>query len=166
MSLGLGLMVLVLNLSTNCYALENNTKKIPGTITSGDIVPGQPASLDPNKTWVLVNTKEPVVCFTETDGKQMVVPLENTDEYQTEINLLKQGNEELEKQINLLKETNKLQKEQLDISRQTIDSYKELIKSQKEAYEKQIENIKPSLFEKFSGILGGVGVGILVGLLL
>jgi hypothetical protein len=126
-----------------------------------------PKLQDVNQSYVLVNTKEPVICFTEADvTNKVVVQLENNKDYESEIILLKQGTTELEKQIELLKESNKLQKEQLDITKQTIDSYRELLKSQKEAYEKQIENSKPSIFEKIFAAIGGVGIGILVGLLL
>lgn len=113
-----------------------------------------------------VNTKEPIICFTEVDAKQMIVLLENSEDYKEQIILLKQGNSELEKQVILLKEVNKLQQEQLGISKTTIESYKTLLEVQKEAYEKQIENIKPSFLSKILPTIGGIGIGVLVGILL
>jgi hypothetical protein len=132
---------------------------LPGTVTSGDIVFG-------GQTIVKVNTAKPVICFEEEDAKQMVVQLENSIDYEDQSENLKQGTAELEKQIALLKEINKLQMEQLNISKQTIESYKELTKVQKEAYEKHIDNIKPSIWDKIFPSLGGVGIGVLIGLLL
>ena len=143
LSLGIVLISLILNLLiNNCYAADNQTT-------------------------LLVNTKEPVICFTEADiSNRVIVQLENLGDYKEQVDLLKQGSVELERQIALLKEINKLQQEQLVVSKSTIEAYKDLLKVQKEAYEKQIDNVKPSFFEKISGIFGGLGVGILIGLLL
>lgn len=115
---------------------------------------------------VTVNTASPVVCFTEDDAKKIVVDLENVNDYKEQVELLKEANAELEKQIISLKEINKLQQEQLEITKQTIESYKNLLKTQKEAYEKEIENNKPSIWGKIFAGIGGLGIGILVGLLL
>jgi uncharacterized membrane protein (DUF106 family) len=115
---------------------------------------------------VTVNTTDPVVCFTEDDAKKIVVDLENVNDYKEQVELLKEANAELEKQIISLKEINKLQQEQLEITKQTIESYKNLLKTQKEAYEKEIENNKPSIWGKIFAGIGGLGIGILVGLLL
>jgi uncharacterized membrane protein (DUF106 family) len=115
---------------------------------------------------VTVNTASPVVCFTEDDAKKIVVDLENVNDYKEQVELLKEANAELEKQIGLLKDINKLQQEQLNVSKQTIESYKELLKTQKEAYEKQIENNKPSIWGKIAAAAGGLGIGVLIGLLL
>ena len=101
---------------------------------------------------VIVNTTSPVVCFTEDDTKKIVVDLENSNDYR--------------EQVEILKEINKLQQEQLEISKQTIESYKNLLNAQKEAYEKEIENSKPSIWGKIFAGVGGLGIGILVGLLL
>ena len=160
MSLGLVLISLGINPLTS-YAQV--TKPIPGTITSGDI---KPVSSNPNQTWVLVNTINPVICYEEETGKQMILQLENNADYETEISDLKKDSAELEKQIGLLKDEIVLQKEQLDISKQTVDSYKELIKAQKDAFVKQIDNSKPSFLQKISTFLGGIGVGVLAGLFL
>lgn len=116
---------------------------------------------------IQINTTEPVICFTEADAKtKILLPLENSIDYQQEIELLKQTTQELEKQIVLLKEMNKLQSEQLELSKQTIESYKKLLDSQKEAYERKIENEKPSIWGKIAATFGGLGIGILIGLLL
>jgi uncharacterized membrane protein (DUF106 family) len=115
---------------------------------------------------VTVNTASPVVCFTEDDAKKIVVDLENVNDYKEQVELLKEANAELEKQIISLKDINKLQQEQLNVSKQTIESYKELLKTQKEAYEKQIENNKPSIWGKIAAAAGGLGIGVLIGLLL
>ena len=106
------------------------------------------------------------MCFTEEDTKKIVVELENSADYQEQVSLLKDANSELEKQIVSLKEINKLQQEQLEISKQTIESYKNLLNAQKEAYEKEIENSKPSIWGRIFAGAGGLGIGILVGLLL
>lgn len=118
------------------------------------------------QTWVLVNTVEPVICYEEKTGSQMILQLENAKDYKTQVDDLKQGNVELEKQIVLLKEANKLQAEQRDIANQTIESYKGLLKVQKESFEKQIENQKPSVWGKIGAAFGGLGIGILIGVLL
>jgi len=106
------------------------------------------------------------VCFTEEDAKKIVVELENSADYQEQIELLKDANVELEKQISFLKDINKLQQEQLTISKQTIESYKELIKSQREAYETEIKNTKPSIWKQIITGISGLGIGILIGLIL
>jgi hypothetical protein len=155
-SLGIVLISLIINPSIS-YS-QNIPKAISGTISSGDITTGT--------STVKVSTTEPVICFTETDASKMIVELENSGDYQEQIDLLKQANAELEKQIGLLKDINKLQQEQLNVSKQTIESYKELLKTQKEAYEKQIENNKPSIWGKIAAAAGGLGIGVLIGLLL
>ena len=143
--LGIVLISLIINpLINNCYAQSPTTTIVP----------------------TLKQTTESLVCFKEEDAKKMVVELENARDYEDEIDLLKKGNLEIEKQITLLKEANKLQNEQLDISKKTIDSYKELLQAQKDAYEKKIENEKPSIWGKFFAAIGGVGIGVLIGLLL
>jgi uncharacterized membrane protein (DUF106 family) len=114
---------------------------------------------------VVVNTTSSVVCFTEDDTKKIVVDLENVNDYKEQVEILKEANAELEKQIISLKEINKLQQEQLDISKQTIISYQNLLKVQKEAYEKEIKNNKPSIWGKIFASIGGLGVGVLIGLL-
>ncbi len=111
-------------------------------------------------------TTESVVCFKESDAAKIVVELENARDYQEQIELLKQANQELEKQITLLKEANKLQQEQLGVAKQTVESYKKLLETQKQAYEKKIENEKPSIWGKIMIGIGSLGVGVLVGLLL
>jgi len=115
---------------------------------------------------VIVNSTSPVVCFTEDDAKKMVVDLENSNDYREQVEILKEANAELEKQITLLKEINKLQQEQSEISKQTIESYQKLLKAQKEAYEKEIENNKPSIWEKIFVGIGAAGIGVLIGSLL
>ena len=115
---------------------------------------------------VTVNSTSPVVCFTEDDTKKMVVDLENSNDYREQVEILKEANVELEKQIISLKEINKLQQEQLEISKQTIESYKNLLNAQKEAYEKEIENNKPNIWEKIFVGVGAAGIGVLIGLLL
>lgn len=115
---------------------------------------------------VIVNTLEPVVCFTETDAKRIVVDLENVNDYREQVDLLKQANVELEKQIESLKKINKLQQEQLEISNQTIESYKKLLDAQRDAYETEIKKNKPSVLKTFFTGVGGMGIGILVGILL
>ena len=115
---------------------------------------------------VIVNTTSPVVCFTEDDTKKMVVDLENSNDYREQVEILKEANVELEKQIISLKEINKLQQVQLEISKQTIESYKNLLNAQKEAYEKEIENNKPNIWEKIFVGVGAAGIGVLIGLLL
>ena len=115
---------------------------------------------------VIVNTTSPVVCFTEDDTKKIVVDLENSNDYREQVEILKEANVELEKQIISLKEINKLQQEQLEISKQTIESYQKLLKTQKEAYEKEIENNKPNIWEKIFVGVGAAGIGVLIGLLL
>lgn len=115
---------------------------------------------------VTVNSTSPVVCFTEDDTKKIVVDLENSNDYREQVEILKEANVELEKQIISLKEINKLQQEQLEISKQTIESYKNLLNAQKEAYEKEIENNKPNIWEKIFVGVGAAGIGVLIGLLL
>ncbi len=145
MSLGIVLISLVILLSTS-LAQTSNTK--------------------PNQTTILVNTDKPVVCFTEEDTKKIVVELENSADYQEQVSLLKDANSELEKQIVSLKEINKLQQEQLEISKRTIESYKELIKTQREAYETEIKNTKPSIWKQIITGISGLGIGVLIGLIL
>lgn len=145
MSLGIVLISLVILPSTS-LAQTSNTK--------------------PNQTTILVNTDKPVVCFTEEDTKKIVVELENSADYQEQVSLLKDANSELEKQIVSLKEINKLQQEQLEISKRTIESYKELIKTQREAYETEIKNTKPSIWKQIITGISGLGIGILIGLVL
>jgi len=115
---------------------------------------------------ISVNTDKPVVCFTEEDTKKIVVELENSADYQEQVSLLKDANSELEKQIVSLKEINKLQQEQLEISKRTIESYKELIKTQREAYETEIKNTKPSIWKQIITGISGLGIGVLIGLIL
>ncbi len=145
MSLGIVLISLVILPSTS-LAQTSNTK--------------------PNQTTILVNTDKPVVCFTEEDTKKIVVELENSADYQEQVSLLKDANSELEKQIVSLKEINKLQQEQLEISKRTIESYKELIKTQREAYETEIKNTKPSIWKQIITGISGLGIGVLIGLIL
>ena len=167
MSLGI---VLVLLVSSPLISNAQEIKTVPGTISSGDLVPGKNQISTPvapaGQTWVLVNTTKPVICYEEKTGSQMILQLENAKDYKTQVDDLKQGNAELEKQIALLKEANKLQAEQRDIANQTIESYKGLLKVQKESFEKQIENQKPSIWGKIGAALGGLGIGILIGMLL
>jgi len=87
-------------------------------------------------------------------------------DYQEQVRLLKDANSELEKQIVSLKEINKLQQEQLEISKRTVESYKELVKTQREAYETEIKNTKPSIWKQIITGISGLGIGILIGLVL
>lgn len=155
--MSLGIVLISLIISPSISYSQGIPNAIPGTVSSG--------SLSATST-VVVSTTEPVVCFKESDASRMVVELENNGDYREQIDLLKQANSELEKQIGFLKEINKLQQEQLKVSEQTIASYKELLKTQKEAYEKKIENEKPSIWGKIAAAVGGLGIGVLVGLLL
>lgn len=144
MSLEIVLLLLVLSpLISVCYSQENNFSSV-------------------GQTWVLVNTTEPVVCYEEKIAKQIILQLENAIDYKTQVEDLKLSNFELEKQIILLKEVNRLQAEQRDIANQAIESYKELLRVQKESFEKQIENQKPSVWSKIGAVLGGMGVGALL----
>jgi len=106
------------------------------------------------------------ICFSENDAKQMLVQLESVADYKEQIELMKSANQELLKQIELLKQVNKLQVDQLTTYKKTIDAYDALLKSQKNAYEKQIENERPSIFGKIFAGVGGIGAGILIGLIL
>lgn len=106
------------------------------------------------------------ICFSENDAKQMLVQLESVADYKEQIELMKSANQELLKQIELLKQVNKLQVDQLTTYKKTIDAYDALLKSQKNAYEKQIENERPSIFGKIFAGVGGIGTGILIGLIL
>lgn len=148
---------------SSCYGQE--IKTVPGTVVSDKTQISTPAA-SAGQTWVLVNTTEPVICYEEKTASQMILQLENAKDYKTQVDDLKQDNAELEKQIALLKEANKLLVEQRDIADQTIELYKDLLNAQKEFFEKQIENQKPSIWGKIGVALEGLGIGILIGVLL
>lgn len=115
---------------------------------------------------VIVNTTSPVICFSEEDAKKIVVQLEDLADYKDQVEILKQQNQELLKQIELLKTINKLQQDQIVLSTQAITNLNEVIKSQKNAYEKKIEEEKPSILNKLYTTVGTLGVGVLIGILL
>ena len=104
-----------------------------------------------------------------SDAKKIVVNLEKSNLYQQEIDQLENGNKQLIeqngnllKQINVLKDELKIKDDQINIARKQIDDQKKIYEDKVKA----CEETKPSVFNKISGILGGFGLGILVGLFL
>lgn len=96
----------------------------------------------------------------------MILDIENTQDYKEQVDLLKQSTAELEKQVNLLRQVNELQDQQIQTAEQTVISYHNLLKAQKEAYEKEIENNKPSIWREIGIGIGAAGIGALMGALL
>lgn len=99
------------------------------------------------------------ICFSNEDAGRMVVELENYEKQKEMIELLKEENVELEKKIENMQKISEFQDSQLATANETIKKLNELQETQKKAYEKQIEEVKPSFFDK----LKLVGSGVLIG---
>lgn len=96
----------------------------------------------------------------------MVVEIEKCRLIQQEVDLLKQKNDELERQIVLLKEINTIQEKQIQTLKKATETYQDLLKTQGEAYEKQLKQAKPDIWQEITRAAAFVGVGLLLGLLL
>jgi len=110
--------------------------------------------------------QEPIICFKESDASQIVVKLENYPKLEDNIRLLKEENAELEKKINNLNEIIKSQEIVIANSEKTIKKLEETIITQKKAYEKQIEESKPSIWRYIGTAIGSLAVGLCIGLLI
>lgn len=101
-------------------------------------------------------------CFSNTSCGEMVVQLENYDKQVEIISLLKEENSELEIKIKNLNEIIRLQELRITNAESSIDSLNKIIKDQKVLYEKQIEEERPSFFDKLGWGASGSVVGFLV----
>jgi len=101
------------------------------------------------------------VGFTEEESSVIVVSLEDNETRKVIISSLKEENKELNKKIVNLTEINKLQTIRISQLEQTVDSLERTIVVQKEAYEKKIEEEKPSFFDKLGWGASGSVVGFL-----
>ena len=72
-------------------------------------------------------------------------------------------NDELKVQIESLNQIIALQKEQINILNSANTSYQDLIQIQKEGYEKEIKNARPSILQEILKGAGYIGLGILIG---
>lgn len=106
------------------------------------------------------------ICFHQDVAGKIVVEIEECRNLKAQIQLYKQAVEELETQRNILKEIVALQKEQVEIADKTIKRQTELLNLQKEMYERELKEAKPSFIRQAVTALGYVGVGVLIGLLL
>jgi len=110
--------------------------------------------------------KEPIICFKESDASQIVVKLENYPKLQDNIKTLKEENAELDIKIDKLNKIIKSQETIIANAEKTIKRLEETIDTQKKAYEKQIEEAKPSIWSYIATALGSLAVGLCIGLLL
>jgi len=96
----------------------------------------------------------------------MVVEIEKCRLIQQQVILLKQKNDELERQIVLYKEINNIQEQQIQTLKKATETYQNLLKAQGEAYEKQIKQARPDMWDEIKKGAAFVGLGLLIGLLL
>lgn len=99
------------------------------------------------------------ICFSASDGSQMVKEIEDCRSQIQYIELLKQENIELQKKAETLEAISKHQEAQLAVANETIEKLKEIQETQKEAYEKQIKETKPSLWQNLKTGVGGAVIG-------
>ena len=95
-----------------------------------------------------------------------MVKLENYPKLQDNIKTLKEENAELDIKIDKLNKIIKSQETIIANAEKTIKRLEETIDTQKKAYEKQIEEAKPSIWSYIATALGSLAVGLCIGLLL
>ena len=103
------------------------------------------------------------ICYTPEIASKIVVDLQKYNITTKELEATKELNGELSKQIESLKQVIQLEKEQINVLNQAIVSYKNIIEVQKQGYEEQLKNSKPSLINTILKSAGLVGTGILIG---
>lgn len=101
------------------------------------------------------------VGFTDEESAVIVVTLEDNETRKIIIESLKEENLELNKKIENLIEINKLQTIRISQLEQTVNSLERTIEVQAEAYEKKIEDQKPSFFDKLGWGASGSIIGFL-----
>lgn len=101
------------------------------------------------------------VGFTDEESAVIVVTLEDNEARKVIIESLKEENLELNKKIENLIEINKLQTIRISQLEQTVNSLERTIEVQAEAYEKKIEDQKPSFFDKLGWGASGSVIGFL-----
>lgn len=101
------------------------------------------------------------VGFTDEESSVILVTLEDNETRKEIIESLKEENIELNKKIENLTEINRLQTVRISQLEQTINSLEITIKGQAEAYEKKIEDQKPSFFDKLGWGASGSVIGFL-----
>lgn len=101
------------------------------------------------------------VGFTDEESSVILVTLEDNEARKEIIESLKEENIELNKKIENLTEINRLQTVRISQLEQTINSLERTIKGQAEAYEKKIEDQKPSFFDKLGWGASGSVIGFL-----
>ncbi len=101
------------------------------------------------------------VGFTDEESSVILVSLEDNETRKVIIDSLKEENIELNKKIENLTEINKLQAVRITQLEQTVSSLERTIKVQAEAYEKKIEEEKPSFFDKLGWGASGSVIGFL-----
>ncbi len=121
----------------------------------------QPALADKDST-----TNNKIICFSEQDAGKMVVDLEKYQKQSEIVKLLKEENKELEIKIDNLNKIIKSQDEIIKKSNETIANLQKLLDTQKEAYEKQIKESKPSIWSYIGTAIGSLAVGLCIGLLI
>lgn len=140
---------MVFILSTNiAYSLVPDGTISSTTLSSSTLIPG-----DENGN----------VCFPvpEVDNV-IIVGLENKDSGDQIIEKLTTENALLEKKIENLEKIIALQEQEVAVKDKTIAALDKLLDSQKKAYEKQIEESKPSIFKQieFGVICAAIGGAI------
>lgn len=101
------------------------------------------------------------VGFTDEESAVIVVTLEDNETRKEIIESLKEENIELNKKIENLTEINRLQTVRISQLEQTVNSLERTIEVQAEAYEKKIEDQKPSFFDKLGWGASGSIIGFL-----
>jgi len=114
----------------------------------------------------LADNKPKVICFSEEDAGKIVVDLEKYQKQSELVDLIKEENKELEIKIANLDKIIKSQDEIIKKSNESIENLQKLMDAQKEAYEKQIQESKPSIWKFIGTALGSLAVGLCIGLLI
>jgi len=107
-----------------------------------------------------------IICFSEEDAGKIVVDLEKYQKQIELVSLLKEENKELETKIQNLDKIIKSQDEIIKKSNESIENLQKLVDTQREAYEKQIAESKPSIWKFIGTALGSLAVGLCIGLLI
>lgn len=99
------------------------------------------------------------ICFSAENGAAMVKEIEDCRVQSEIVRTLKEENVELQKKIENLEKISAMQDAQLATANETIEKMKEIQENQKQAYEKQIKEMKPSFWSYLKTSVGGAIIG-------
>jgi|GEM_PF-3505271 regulator of replication initiation timing len=108
---------------------------------------------------------EPLVCFPDSEARQMLVPLEQGATEKAQIDALNQQVSALQAENVALKQQNDLLKQNSDLLKENAAQYKELLQVQRDSYESIIKANKPNPVKEFFDRLGFVGIGVMLGII-